>query len=144
HDDAIKRLKRAIELDPNSSFARGYLGVALSFGGEPDSSIAAVEEAIRLSPRDYLMVIWYTVSAWSHLHAERFAEAMNCAKQAIEFNPNFPDSHWTLAAAAAHLGQMNEALSELTDKDFDRLGVSIGHRRKMMRAIREFAASPVS
>jgi class 3 adenylate cyclase len=34
-----------------------------------------------------------------------------------------------------------EVLSELTDKDFDRLGVSIGHRRKMMRAIREFAAS---
>jgi hypothetical protein len=37
-----------------------------------------------------------------------------------------------------------EVLGELTDKDFDRLGVSIGHRRKMMRAIREFAASPVS
>src|SRR5215813_13005838 len=37
-----------------------------------------------------------------------------------------------------------EVLSELTDKDFDRLGVSIGHRRKMMRAIREFAASPIS
>ncbi len=97
HDDAIKRLKRAIELDPNSSFARGNLGVALSFGGEPDSSIAALEEAKRLSPRDFLMVIWYTASAWSHLHAERFAEAMNCAKQAIEFNPNFPDSHWTLS-----------------------------------------------
>jgi hypothetical protein len=37
-----------------------------------------------------------------------------------------------------------EVLSELTDKDFDRLGVSIGHRRKMIRAIRDFAASPVS
>jgi class 3 adenylate cyclase len=37
-----------------------------------------------------------------------------------------------------------EVLSELTDKDFDRLGVSIGHRRKMMRTIREFAASPIS
>jgi class 3 adenylate cyclase/predicted ATPase len=37
-----------------------------------------------------------------------------------------------------------EVLSELTDKDFDRLGVTIGHRRKIMRAIREFAASPVS
>ena len=36
-----------------------------------------------------------------------------------------------------------EVLSELTDKDFDPLGVSIGHRRKIMRAIREFAASPV-
>jgi len=37
-----------------------------------------------------------------------------------------------------------EVLSELTDSDFDRLGVSIGHRRKMIRAIRDFAASPVS
>jgi class 3 adenylate cyclase len=37
-----------------------------------------------------------------------------------------------------------EVLSELTDNDFDRLGVSIGHRRKMMRAIKELAASPVS
>jgi class 3 adenylate cyclase len=36
-----------------------------------------------------------------------------------------------------------EVLSELTDKDFDRLGVSLGHRRKMLRAIREVAASPV-
>jgi adenylate cyclase len=113
HDDALKRLKRAIELDPNSSFARGYLGVVLSFAGEPESSIEALEEAKRLSPRDYLMVIWYTCCAWSHLHAERFAEAMNCAKQAIEFNPNFPDSHWTLAAAAAHLGQMDEARAAL-------------------------------
>jgi adenylate cyclase len=113
HDDAIKRLKRAIELDPNSSFARGNFSVALSFGGEPASSIAALEEAIRLSPRDYLMVIWYTASAWSHLHAERFAEAVNSAKQAIECNPNFPDSHGTLAAAAAHLGDMNAARAGL-------------------------------
>ena len=37
-----------------------------------------------------------------------------------------------------------EVLSELTDNDFDRLGVSIGHRRKMMRAIRELAALPIS
>jgi adenylate cyclase len=113
HDDAIRRLSRAIELDPNSSFARGYLGTAYSFGGEPDRSLAAVQEAMRLSPRDCLMVIWHTVSAWSHLHAERFAEAVGCAKQAIDFNPSFPDSHGILAAAAAHLGRMTEAQSGL-------------------------------
>ena len=129
HDDAIKRLKRAIELDPNSSFARGNLGVVLSFGGEPDSSITALEEAIRLSPRDYLMVIWYTASAWSHLHAERFAEAVNCSKQAIECNPNFPDAYCTLAAAAAHLGRMDEARAGL--EGFVRLlpGLTLGDPR---------------
>jgi adenylate cyclase len=109
HDDAIRRLSRAIELDPNSGFARGYLGTAYSFSGEPDRSLAAVQEAMRLSPRDCLMVIWHTVSAWSHLHAEHFAEAVVCAKQAIDFNPSFPDSHGILAAAAAHLERMTEA-----------------------------------
>jgi len=113
HDDAIRRLSRAIELDPNSSFARGYLGAAFSFGGEPERSLAAVQDAMRLSPRDCLMVIWHTVSAWSHLHAERFSEAVACAKQAIDFNPFFPDSHAVLAAAAAHLGRMTEAQSGL-------------------------------
>ena len=28
-----------------------------------------------------------------------------------------------------------EVLSELTDSDFDRLGVSIGHRRKLLKAL---------
>lgn len=113
HDDAIRRLQRAIELDPNSSFARGYLGAAHSFGGEPDRALAALQEAMRLSPRDYLTVIWHTCCAWSHLHAERFAEAVACAKQAIDFNPSFPDSHATLTAAAAHLDQMTEAKAGL-------------------------------
>ena len=37
-----------------------------------------------------------------------------------------------------------DVLSELTDQDFDRLGVSLGHRRRMLRAIREFGASPIA
>jgi adenylate cyclase len=113
HDDAIRRLQRAIELDPNSSFARGYLGAAYSFAGSSDQALAALNAAMRLSPRDYLTVIWQTCSAWSHLHAERYSEAVEAAKQAIEFNPSFPDSHAILAAAAAHLGQMTEARAAL-------------------------------
>jgi tetratricopeptide (TPR) repeat protein len=106
-------MHRAIALDPNSSFARGYLGTAYSFGGEPDPSLSALDEAIRLSPRDFLTVVWHTASAWSQLHAERFAEAVNCAKLAIEFNPAFPDAHGILAAAAAHLGNSAEASAGL-------------------------------
>jgi adenylate cyclase len=129
HDDAIRRLHRAIALDPNSSFARGYLGVAYSFGGESDRSLAALEDAIRLSPRDFLMVVWHTCNAWSHLHSERFAEAVNCAKQAIECNPAFPDSHGTLAASAAHLGNVAEARAGLDG--FVRLlpGLTLGDPR---------------
>jgi hypothetical protein len=34
-----------------------------------------------------------------------------------------------------------DVLGELTDQDFDRLGVSLGHRRRMLRAIRELGAT---
>jgi SAM domain (Sterile alpha motif)/Adenylate and Guanylate cyclase catalytic domain len=59
-------------------------------------------------------------------------------------------AHWLEALGMSEYAQRFaendidvEVLSELTDKDFDRLGVSLGHRRKMLRAIREVAASPV-
>jgi adenylate cyclase len=113
HDQAIRRLTRATELDPNSSFARGNLGVVYAFGGEPDAALAALEEAIRLSPRDYLSVIWHTASAWAYLSAERYTESMDSARKAIDVNPNFPDSHGTLTAAAGQLGRMAEARAGL-------------------------------
>jgi predicted ATPase/class 3 adenylate cyclase len=34
-----------------------------------------------------------------------------------------------------------DVLGELTDQDFDRLGVSVGHRRRMLKAIREHGGS---
>jgi class 3 adenylate cyclase len=37
-----------------------------------------------------------------------------------------------------------DVLNELTDQDFDRLGVSLGHRRRMLQAIRELSASPIA
>jgi tetratricopeptide (TPR) repeat protein len=72
HDDALRRLARAIELNPNSSFAHGYAGVVHAFGGEPDRALESVQEAIRLSPRDLLTVIWRVVEGWAHLGAGRF------------------------------------------------------------------------
>ena len=113
HDDAIRRLQRATELDANSSLARGYLGVAYAFGGEVERALIALEGAIRLSPRDYQMVIWRTASAWACLAGGRFEDALKAATQAVESNPNFPDAHSTLAVAAAHLGRLNEAKAGL-------------------------------
>ena len=83
HDDAMRRLRRAIELDPNSSFAHGMLSAAYAFGGEADLAIQQAQTAIRLSPRDFLNVIWHVTDAWAHLSAERFEEAAECARRAI-------------------------------------------------------------
>ena len=109
HDDAMRRLRRAIELNPNSSFAHGYVGVVNAFGGEHDLAIETVQEAIQLSPRDLLMVIWRVVEAWSHLGAERFDQAAERARLAIGWNAAFADAHAILASALGHAGRLDEA-----------------------------------
>jgi adenylate cyclase len=113
HDDAVRRLRRVIELDPNSSFAHGVLSAAYAFGGEVDVAIQQAQTAIRLSPRDFLNVIWHVTGAWAHLSADRFEEAAECARRAIDWNPAFADAHGVLAAASAYLGRMADARASL-------------------------------
>ncbi|HEU5196828.1 MAG TPA: hypothetical protein VFW70_18965, partial [Methylomirabilota bacterium] len=102
-------------LNPNSSFAHGYVGVVHAFSGEPERALEAAAEAMRLSPRDLLTVIWRVVEGWSHLAAERFAEAAESARLAIEWNAAFVDSHAILAAACAHAGRLDDARPALTE-----------------------------
>jgi tetratricopeptide (TPR) repeat protein len=113
HDDAIRRLRRAIELDPNSNYAHGQLSAAYAFSGEAEAAIQQAQMAIRLSPRDFLNVIWHITTAWAHLSAERFQQAVDSAQQAIECNPAFADAHGVLAAACAYLGRMEDARASL-------------------------------
>jgi adenylate cyclase len=129
HDNAIGRLLRAIELDPNSTFARGYLGTAYAFSGECDAAIQQLQEAMRLSPCDFLMVVWFTVKAWAYLSAGRFEDAADCAKRAIDCNPAFPDAHGAFAVASAHLGHIDGARAGLDG--FVRLmpGLTMGDER---------------
>jgi adenylate cyclase len=115
HENAIRRLLRAIDLDPNSTFALGYLGTAYAFSGDCDRAIEKLQEAIRLSPRDFLMVVWFTVSAWAYLSADKFEQAADCAKRAIDCNPAFPDAHGTFAVASAHLGRQVDARAGLDE-----------------------------
>lgn len=103
HDEAQRRLQRAIEINPNSAFALGYLGVRYAFGGDYGRAITNCEEAIRLSPRDPLVVIFSLCQGWAALLTERYDEAINFAAQAAAANPEFPDIYAVLAAAHGHL-----------------------------------------
>jgi tetratricopeptide (TPR) repeat protein len=89
------------------------LAAAYTFGGEADLAIQHAQEAVRLSPRDYLVVIWHITMAWAHLSAGRFEDAADCARRAADWNPAFADAHGVLASASAHLGRMTEARASL-------------------------------
>jgi adenylate cyclase len=104
HEEARRRLRRALDLDPNSLLAHGYLGVSFAFVGDYEATQAQMDEAIRLSPRDPLLVIWHLCKGWAALLAERYREAVEFATEAVEANAEFPDNYAVLAAAHGHLG----------------------------------------
>ena len=44
HEEARRRLGRALDLNPNSVFARGYLGVSYAFAGDCEATFANADE----------------------------------------------------------------------------------------------------
>jgi adenylate cyclase len=115
HEEARRRLRRATDLDPNSAFAHGYIGVSHSFAGERDTALPHLDDAIRLSPRDPLLVIWYLCKGWGALTAERYEEAIEFAIQAADVNPEFPDIYAVRAAAEGQLGRVKPGRSTLNE-----------------------------
>jgi len=113
HEEARRRLQRALELNPNSEFARGYLGGSYAFGGDYEAALANLEEAIRLSPRSQLLVIWHLCEGWAALTVERHEEAVVFAARAREANPEFPDIYAVLASAYGHLGNATAGMAAL-------------------------------
>src|SRR5215467_5673139 len=113
HEEARRRLRRALNLNPNSKFARGYLGVSYAFGGDYEAALPHLEEAIRLSPRGLLVVIWHLCKGWAALLAERYEEAVEFTAHAREANPEFPDIYAVVASAYGHLGNTAAARAAL-------------------------------
>jgi adenylate cyclase len=113
HEEARRRLRRALDLDPNSMFARGYLGGSYAFGGDYDAALSNLDEALRLCPRGPLLIIWHLCKGWAALLAGHDEEAVEYATQAAEANPEFPDIYAVLASANGHLGKASPARAAL-------------------------------
>jgi TolB-like protein len=108
----IRECERALELDRNLAEAHGQIGGAKLQLGQAQDTLAHVEEALRLSPRDRAVFVWYTFAGWAKLDLGKEEEAVVWLRRSIETNRNYPTSHFLLAAALAHLGRLPEAGSE--------------------------------
>jgi adenylate cyclase len=116
HEEARRRLQRALDRDPNMAIARGFLGHTYAFGGDCDAAMPHFDEAIRLSPRDPLSVLYQLGMGWATFTAGRFEEAIEFAMRAADANPDFADIYAVLAAANGQLGRAvaaHAALEEL-------------------------------
>ncbi len=116
HDDSTAALNTAIELNP--SFAQAYhgLGMALTLAGRLEEAKEACIMSERLSPRDPINWASTIVHALACVLSRDYEEAAHWAHKTIQ-NPRSKGywPHAGLAAALAHLGQMDEARAAVTD-----------------------------
>jgi TolB-like protein len=101
--------ERAAALDQNLAAARAGIGMAKYFIGRGVETEAHVREALRLSPRDTFAYLWMSFVGIAKLWLGADAEAVAWLRRSVEANRNYPLSHFYLAAALAHLGELDEA-----------------------------------
>jgi TolB-like protein len=107
----IAECQRALALDRNLALAYGAIGLAKYSMGLGEETECHVQEALRLSPRDTSAYRWMMYAGFAKLLLGADEEAVARLRSSVEMNRNFPLAHFYLAAALAHLGQLDEARS---------------------------------
>jgi len=106
HDDAIDRLTRAADIDPESAEVYRLLGRTHQVKGQTDEAVVAYRRAIDLNEHD----------PWSMnnlglvlLEAKRADEALPLLVKAVELRKDVPEFHNNLGMALEHSGRFKAA-----------------------------------
>jgi TolB-like protein/Flp pilus assembly protein TadD len=114
-EEAIPEYETAIASNRNWAFAISALGTCKYLTGSIEEAIRLVEQAIRLSPRDPSIALWYSGNGSAHLLQSRVDEAIVWYERARSANPRLAYVHGRLAAAYALKGETERAAAELAE-----------------------------
>ena len=114
-EEAIPEYETALASNRNWVDALANIGRCKFLIGSIDEAIAAQEQAIRLSPRDPQIGIWYFRIGQAHLLQSRIDEAIIWFEKARSANPRLPFVRAFLASAYALKGESERAAAELAE-----------------------------
>jgi adenylate cyclase len=114
-DAALATFDSAIALDRNHAAA--YVGRArnLIAIGRAAEALAPVEKAIRRSPRDPELYVWYFVLCHAHTHLARDAAAIEWCLKSLATGKTFWFAYVDLASAYTWRGQKAEAAAAVAE-----------------------------
>jgi len=114
-EEAIPEYEEVLALNPNWSNALHGLSVCKIFTGAIGEAIPLEERAIRISPRDYRINIWYAQIGFVHLLQSRTDDAIFWLKKARNTAPERPYVPAYLASAYAIKGEKELAAAALAE-----------------------------
>jgi serine/threonine protein kinase/Flp pilus assembly protein TadD len=117
HDEAISAVKKALELDPLSSFVNAQAGIIHFLAIEFEGSIEYLETAKTLSPNFFLP---YLILSMLYLVTDKREEALEMTEKAFKLSGGTPIVHMYLILACLQSGHTDRAkrlIKKLKDKD---------------------------
>ena len=112
---AIRYLKKAIELDPN--YGRAYARLGLLYARTPDQWTDLTSPKKMIVQRHYLRAAMKSPDPYAHrlaaainLRLRRYKEAISEAERALALAPNDPESHAVMSAVLIFAGKPKEAV----------------------------------
>ena len=108
-EEAIIEAERSLRLNP--SFIPTYLALCQAnlMSGVPEKSIEYANRAMRLSPPDPYLYVFYAQEGLAHIMLRQDDRAIACLRRAVANNPEFPTPVAYLASILALTGQGAEA-----------------------------------
>ena len=122
-DDALSEYETALQLNPNFCLAQGYYALALSYAGRHEDSFEAAQRAIRLSPRDPALAIYYAIAGYARFLSRRYDEAIALAREAIRHRGDLTGAYRVLVVSASMSG--DTATAEIALAELQRVQPSI-------------------
>jgi TolB-like protein/Tfp pilus assembly protein PilF len=114
-EEAIPEYELAIDSDRNWLDAYANLGQCKFYTGLLEEYIPLVEQAIRLSPRDPMIGVWFGRIGLAYLLQSHFDEAIYWLEKARSASPELPYIHARLASVFALKGETERAREELAN-----------------------------
>jgi len=113
--EAGLEFETVIASDPNAAEAAALLGLCRLLTGSIEETIPLEERAIRLSPRDARVGVWYDWIGRVHLLQSRTNEAVTWFERACSANAGQPFHHAYLASAYGLNAEYQRAADQLAE-----------------------------
>lgn len=104
-----REFRRAIQSDPNSSFARSQYAFYLDTVGRRVEAVQEIERALELDP---FSPTQHSSASFVFLYARQYGPAQQEALRAVEIDPNFSVGHLALGSVLHAEGKPDEAFAE--------------------------------